>query len=162
MPKKPPPRDPIGAYVRRTTTARRIGDKKCTCGETRPEAFAKGKSKVCARCKRKRRGHATMDKHHFAGKANDPTTVPVDVDDHRARLTADQLDWPRETRENPDGSPLLAAAAAIRGLVDTEVYLLETLRKHAAILEGIDAYLVRTQGRKWCLKTELKQFSPKR
>lgn len=103
-----------------------------------------------------------MDKHHFAGKANDPTTVPVDVNDHRARLTADQSDWPRETRKNPDGSPLLAAAAAIRGLVDTEVYLLENLRKHADILEGIDAYLVRTQGHKWCLKTELKQFSPKR
>jgi hypothetical protein len=163
MPKKPPPRDPISAYTRRVTAARCIGDKKCACGETRPEAFAKGKSKVCARCKRKRRGHARRDKHHVAGKANDPTTVSIDVNDHRARLTQDQLDWPKETRINPDGSPLLAAAGAIRGFIDTVMYLLEKLLlRHAEILEGIDAYLVRTLGRKWWLKTELKQFSPKR
>jgi len=163
MPKKPPPRDPIGAYVRRTTAARRIGDKKCACGETRPEAFAKGKSTACARCKRKRRRHARTDKHHVAGKANDPTTVPVDVNDHRARLTQDQLGWPKETRDNHDGSPLLAAAGSIRGFIDTAVYLLEKLLlRHAEILERIDAYLLRRLWRKWWLKTELKQFSPKR
>jgi hypothetical protein len=73
------------------------------------------------------------------------------------------MDWPKETRENPDGSPLLAAAASIRGFVDTIVYLLENLLlRHAEILEKIDAYFVGHSGRKWWLKTDLKGFAPKR
>jgi hypothetical protein len=73
------------------------------------------------------------------------------------------MDWPKETRENPDGSPLLAAAGAIRGFVDTVVYLLENLLlRHANVLEEVDAYLVRSLGRKWWLKTDLKKFAPKR
>jgi hypothetical protein len=156
-------RDPSAALIRDAVAQRRIGDKKCVCGETRPQVFASRNSKLCAKCERKKRGHKTTDDHHVAGKANDPITIPVDVNDHRARLSADQMDWPKETRENPDGSPLLAAAGAIRGFIDTVVYLLgKLLLRHAEILEKIDAYLVRTLGRKWWLKTELKQFAPKR
>lgn len=161
--RKIPKRDESGAYVREEISARRTGDKRCTCGETRPLAFANRKSKLCGECERKKRGHKMTDDHHVAGQANDPITVPIPVNDHRARLSVDQMDWPKETRENLDGSPLLAAAAAIRGFVDTVVYLLEKLLlKHADILERIDAYLVRTLGRKWWLKTELKQLGPKR
>lgn len=121
------------------------------------------KSKICAECNRKSLGQKTTDKHHVAGKANDPITISVPVNDHRARLSADQMDWPKETRENPDGSPLLAAAAGIRGFVDTVEYLLEKLLlRHAAILEETDAYLVRTLGRKWWLKTDLKQLASRR
>jgi hypothetical protein len=158
-----PKRDPSAALIRQAIAQRRIGDKKCVCGEMRPLAFACRNSKLCAKCERKKRGHKTTDDHHVAGKANDPITIPVDVNDHRARLNADQMDWPKETRENSDGSPLLAASGAIRGFVDTVVYLLENLLlKHAEILEKIDAYLVRTLGRKWWLKIDPKQFAPKR
>lgn len=60
-----------------------------------------------------------MDDHHVFGKANDPTTiVTVPANDHRAELSVAQQDWPKKTPENPDGSPLLAAAARIRGFVD--------------------------------------------
>jgi hypothetical protein len=73
------------------------------------------------------------------------------------------MDWPKETLENPDGSPLLASAARKRGFADTSVYLIERLiHGDAEMLEVLDAYLVRTLGRKWWLKTELKQFAPKR
>jgi hypothetical protein len=160
--RKIPKRDPSSAFTREAIARRRIGDKKCVCGETRPLAFANRRAKLCGECKRKRRGHKTTDDHHVAGKANGPITIPVQVNDHHARLSVDQMDWPKETRENPDGSPLLAAAGAIRGFVDTVVYLLEKLLlRHAEILEKIDAYLVRTLGRKWWLKTDLKQFAPK-
>lgn len=158
-----PKRDPSAALIRQAIAQRRIGDKKCVCGETRPLAFGEGKSKLCVECERKKKDRKTTDNHHVAGKANDPITIPVPVNDHRARLSVDQMDWPKETRENSDGSPLLAASGAIRGFVDTVVYLLEKLLlKHAEILEKIDAYLVRTLGRKWWLKIDPKQFAPKR
>ena len=52
---------------------------------------AKGKSTSLRRCKRKKRGYTTLDNHHFAGKANSPATMPVPVNDHRARAErADQ------------------------------------------------------------------------
>jgi hypothetical protein len=158
-----PKRDPSAALIRESIAQRRVGNKKCACGETRPLAFAGPKVKRCEKCERKKRGHKTTDDHHVAGKANDPITIPVDVNDHRARLSADQMDWPKETRENPDGSPLLASAARKRGYTDTSVYLIEQLiLPDAEMLETLDAYLVRTQGRKWWLKTELNQFAPKR
>jgi hypothetical protein len=161
--RKIPKRDPSAALIRDAVAQRRIGDKKCVCGETRPRAFASRNSKLCVKCERKKRGHRTTDDHHVAGKANDPITIPVEVNDHRARLNADQMDWPKDTRENRDGSPLLAAAGAIRGFIDTVLYLIEKLLlRHAEILEKIDAYLVRTLGRKWWLKTELNQLAPKR
>jgi hypothetical protein len=66
---------------------------------------------ICAKCQRQKRGHTVIDNHHPFAEANDPkTTVPVSVNDHRADLNEAQNDWPRQTRENPDGSPLLAAA----------------------------------------------------
>ena len=172
-----PKRDPSAVFIREAIAQRRNAGKKCVCGEIRPQALARGKSKSCAKCKRKKRGHKTTDNHHVAGEANDPTTIPVPVNDHLARLNADQMDWPKETRENRDGSPLVAAAGCIRGFADTSVYLIEQIicllerlvylierlvLRHAEMLEVLDAYLVRTSGRKWWLKTELKRFAPKR
>jgi len=105
----------------------------------------------------------TTDNHHVAGKANDSTTVPIPANDHLARLSPDQMDWPKKTLENPDYSPLLRAAACIRGFVDTVVYLIEKLVLWIAeMLEKLDAYLEVKLGRKWWLNTDLKQFAPKR
>ncbi len=162
---KIPPRDPIRAYAQKATAARRVGmGKKCACGEARPEALLPGsKPTICSACERKKHGKTTEDRHHVASKANDPTTIPVPVNDHRARLSVDQYDWPKETRENPDASPLLAAAGCIRGFVDVVVYLVERLLlRQADMLESLDAYLVMKLGRKWWVKTELNQFAPKR
>jgi hypothetical protein len=66
-----------------------------------------------------------MDAHHVAGKANSPVTVPVPVNDHRACLSVAQADWPKSTLMNVHGSPLLAAAACVRGFVDMVFYLIE-------------------------------------
>lgn len=165
MPKKLRQRDPIGAFQRKATAARRIGgDKQCACGESRPEALVAGsKPTTCAACLRKKRGHTTSDDHHVAAKANSPVTIPVPVNDHRARLSVAQQDWPKQTRENPDGSPLLAAAGCIRGFIDTVFYLVEKLLLWVAeMLEKLNAYLVRKLGPKWWLNTELEQFNPNR
>jgi hypothetical protein len=164
MARKPPRRDPIAAQIRNDVAARRIGGRTCTCGEFRPEALIAGSNPmICVKCQRKKRGQSTLDDHHVAGEANRKETIPVPANDHRAQLSVDQYDWSKQTRENPDGSPLLAAAGSIRGFVDTLVYLIEKFILWAAdLLEQLDAYLTVELGSKWWVGTELEQFAPKR
>lgn len=165
MSKELPPRDPIRQYQRKTIAARRIGlGKKCACGESRPEALIAGsKPTICAACKRKKRGQSATDAHHVAGKSNSKVTISVPVNDHRAILSTAQWDWPKETRENPDCSPLLAAAGCIRGFADILVYLIkELLLWIADMLEALNALLVEKHGPKWWHNTELEKFAPKR
>jgi hypothetical protein len=103
-----------------------------------------------------------MDEHHFAGKANHPTTIPAPVNDHRARLSVAQADWPKATLTNPQGSPLLAAAACVRGFGDTVLYLIEMgLLWTADMLEKLDEFQVRKLGPRWWVKTEMEEFAPK-
>ncbi len=156
-------RDPGAAFVREEVARRRIGEKKCVCGETRPLAFANRKSKLCARCERRRRGQRTTDDHHVAGKANNPATIPVMTNDHRARLSEDQHDWPKATLANPDGCPLLAAAACVRGFIDYINYAIDKyLLWIPEMLELLSAFLAAKLGRKWWHNTSLERFSPKR
>jgi hypothetical protein len=161
---KPPRRDPIRAYARKTTAARLVGEgNKCTCGEDRPEAIVPGSNPTeCYRCERIRCGKATEDGHHVAGKANHPAKIPTPVNDHRARLSIDQYDWPKGTLENPNGSPLLAAAACIRGIINYLYYLIETyLAWIPEMLEALDTFLVTKLGTKWWHNTPLERFAPK-
>src|SRR5260370_13302316 len=66
--KKPPKRDPVGAFARKATATRRMGkDMQCACGEVRPEALiTRSKPTKCAECKRKSRTVKTMDDHNDA------------------------------------------------------------------------------------------------
>ena len=129
MPRKKPERDPIGSYARKVVGTKRVGKgARCACGETRTEALIPNtKPIICARCKRIKKGKSVLDDHHVAGVANSPVTVPVPVNDHRARLSVEQYEWPAATLRNPDANELLAAAAAIRGYIDTNLYLTEKL-----------------------------------
>ena len=72
-----------------------------------------------------KRKRTTSDKHHLFGAANSPEFVAINVCDHRAYLSTAQRMWPRATLENKDGSPLLTAAAKIRGFCDFICYLME-------------------------------------
>jgi hypothetical protein len=166
MAKNKPPRDCIRAYQRQATASRRVrANQKCaTCGETRPEALIAGsKPTVCAACQRKKRGRSALDAHHVAGQSNSAVTIAVPVNDHRAILSPAQYDWPKETLENPDASPLLAAAAHIRGFIDTIYYLIDKLLAWIPeFLEALHASLTKRLGLKWWRKTELEKFAPKR
>lgn len=158
-------RDPIAAYQRKSVAVRRVGqDAQCTCGESRPEALLSGSNPlICAACNRKERGKTTLDRHHVAGKSNSPVTIAIPVNDHRARLSADQYDWPRQTLENFDGSPLLAAAACIRGFVDTLRYLIEKfLFWIPEMLEALDALLLEKLGPKWWIGTSMEKHARRR
>lgn len=83
------------------------------------------------------------------------------MNDHRARLSVDQHDWPKETLENPHGSPILAHAASIRGFSDATVYLMQTLL-NPEFVEALDAFLVKEHGPRWWLGTPLEKYAPKR
>jgi hypothetical protein len=118
--RKIPPRDPRSAFRRKVIAARRVGEgSKCACGENRPEALIPGSDPmICAKCDRKSKGHTKMDNHHIAGDANNPGTIAVSVNDHRADLSTAQQNWPTRTLQNQDHSPLLSGAAHIRGFTE--------------------------------------------
>ena len=162
MSNKSPQRDPIGIYRRETAASRRLGEiTQCACGESRLAALnTRTKPISCEECKRKRSGKTIMDKHHVPGKANSPITVPVPANDHRV-LSAEQYDWHTKTLSNPDGSPLLAAAACIRGFKDFVLYLIDKFLDWIGdMLEVAHECLEKKLGPKWWEKTELKKFQP--
>ncbi len=164
MPKKPAS-SPSGTHRRKVVAARRVGvDTRCMCGEKRPEALIRGSNpRICAACQRTLTAHTTVDQHHFAGKANNPTTIPIPVNDHRARLSVSQAEWPKPTLTNLEGSPLLAAAACVRGFIDTILYLIERgLHWIADMLEKLDEFQVKKLGPQWWVNTGIEQFAPKK
>lgn len=165
MARRLPIRDPIAAHQRKAVARRRVGENaQCACGESRPEALLSGSNPIiCAACDRKKHGKTTLDRHHVAGKSNSSVTIPIPVNDHRARLGADQQDWPRETLENPNGSPLLAAAASLRGYSDTSAYFVETfVLNKPEMLETLHAFLIEKLGSEWWKGTPFEKYAPKR
>jgi hypothetical protein len=165
MSRKLPTRDPSGSYRRKVVAGRRVGvDTRCSCGEGRPEALIPGSNpRVCAACNRTTTRQTTIDEHHFAGKANSPTTIPIPINDHRARLSVAQAEWPKSTLANLHGSPLLAAAACLRGFIDTVLYLIERgLLWIADMLEKLDELQVKKLGPQWWVNTGIEQFAPKK
>ena len=162
---KSPTCDPAGAYRRKVAAARRVGiGARCSCGEDRPEALIAGSNPmICAACERAAKGCSTTDDHHSFGRANNPATIRVPVNDHRADLSVAQGEWPKSTLRNTEGSPLLAGAACLRGFVDTNVYLIETgLPWLADMLEKMDQLLSKKLGPKWWVNTEIERFAPKK
>ena len=116
---------------------------------------------ICARCRRIKQGKSTIDEHHVGGKANDSTTIPIDINDHRAELSTSQQDWEAPILENPDGCPIIAAAGRIRGFADTVIYLLQQLvRSIPRMLVALSAYLKETLGARWWIGTPLESFAP--
>jgi hypothetical protein len=165
MRRKLPRLDPSGAHRRKVVAARRVGvGARCACGEDRPEALMAGSNPIiCAACERAAKGRTTIDQHHFAGSANNPATISVPVNDHRAILSVAQAEWPRSTLTNIQGSPLLAGAACLRGCIDTIQYLIERgLLWLADMLEKLDEVQVKKLGPKWWTNTEIEQFAPKK
>lgn len=163
MPNKITLRDPEAALIRKATAARRAGlDAKCACGETRPGALIKNsKPKTCHECRRKVENKSTIDRHHPFGSANSPITVRIPTNDHTSELNEAQRDWPKQVRENPDGSPLIAAAGCIRGFIDTVIYLIQKgLTWVADMLVIADQYLKEILGEKYWVGTPFEHLAP--
>ena len=135
--------------VRRARRQRRLGpNAKCrTCGESDPAALLP--ADTCYACRQAQMGRSGLEKHHPAGQANDPMTVAIPANDHRV-LSDFQQQWPEATLRNPDGSPLLRAAASIRGLLDVLRLIMErTVGWIPPFLEALDSWLRDQLGGRW-------------
>ena len=156
---------PTDRFARRATVRRRAGiGARCRCGETRAAALVKeSQPTVCQECQRTVQGKATTDAHHVAGEANDATTIYVPTNDHVAELSERQHDWPEQTLQNPDGDPLLRAAACLRGGYDTVVYLVKRVFLWIPrMLETASEFLTQVLGRFYWRGTPLQAFAPGR
>ena len=104
---------------------------------------------VCYECSAEQAGRAWIEDHHPAGRRNDSFTIPIPGNDHRL-LNDMQNDWPERTLRNPDGSPLLAAAATVRGWLNILRLTIErTVGWVPPFLESLDAWLRAKQGDRW-------------
>jgi hypothetical protein len=94
-------------------------------------------------------GRDPVEAHHVSGRANDPdTTARVPGNDHRV-LSDLQQDWPIETLRNREGSPLIRAAAEIRGWLDVLWLILTRLGWIPPFLERLDVTLTDHHGAGW-------------
>jgi hypothetical protein len=139
---------------RREQRLRQLGTRspRCrACAETDPFAlFGVHPDIVCDECRAIEQGRSPVEGHHVSGRANDPDDV-IDLpgNDHRA-LSAAQLGWPAETLRNPNGSPLLRAAAAIRGWLEVLALILDrTVGWVPGFLEWLEAALGTAIGPAW-------------
>ena len=121
------------------------------CPETDPFALSGiHPDIVCHECLAIEQGRSPIEGHHVRGQANDPEDV-IDLpgNDHRA-VSAAQSRWPTDTLRNPDGSPLLRAAAAIRGWLEVLALILDrTVGWIPGLLEWLDVALRTAIGPAW-------------
>ena len=95
-------------------------------------------------------GRSPVEEQHPPGRANDPTfTVPFLGNLHRVMDEA-KRDWPERTMRNPDGSPMLKAAACVRAAADWLRLIIERLLGWVPVLlEATDAALTEHVGPAW-------------
>lgn len=158
-----PDADPITSATRRNRSERRIGQgRACKCGEDRPLALIpRSDPLICAECRRIQKGQSRYDRHHVAGRANHPLTVPIPANDHRAVLSEAQYNWPERTLKNPNGSPLLVIAACIRGFIEALRNMLDRLLGWIPeFLERLDVVLTDHFGDWWWTKLGIEWEPP--
>src|SRR6185503_4399985 len=139
--------------ARREKQTRRLGTRapRCKlCGESNLVALSgTAPSILCYECQTRDSGKPLIEKHHAAGRHNDPFTIPIPANDHRV-LSDRQQDWPAKTLRNPNGSPLLKASATLRGWLDVLRELIEhILGWIPEFLEALDSFLNEKLGNHW-------------
>ncbi len=147
--------------LRREQHLRRLGtrDPRCVnCGETNPAALTDTAPHIiCYLCQALATGRPPTEVHHPAGRHNSPVTVPIPANDHRV-LSDMQRGWPESTLRNPDGSPLLVAAAMLRGWLDVLQLIIErTVGLIPPFLEALDEGLRSEFGERWWEKLDLQR-----
>lgn len=105
---------------------------------------------VCYECRSLEHGRDWVEGHHVSGQSNDPADiVALPGNDHRVVSVA-QARWDHATLRNPEGSPLLRAAAAVRSWLDLLAAILDrSVGWVPASLERLDAALRLEIGPTW-------------
>jgi hypothetical protein len=124
---------------------------RCGCGETDPFALTGAyPSIVCYECQAEAAGRRRVEQQHVAGRHNRPETVAMLGNDHRVADAYKHIDWPVDTLRNPDGSPLLRAAACVRGWLDLLRLVIDrTVGWVPAFLEHLNTWLNVQLGARW-------------
>jgi hypothetical protein len=99
--------DPIGDDLRKLHRSRRLGaHAACViCGEQNPPAL-------------RRVPRSLLERHHLAGRANDPGLTVVLCLNHHALLSEAQRDSGVDLRRRTPSNPMLRAAAQLNGFAD--------------------------------------------
>lgn len=118
------------------------------CSEADLRALQRTELVLCAECRLALSGKATSERHHPAGRHNDPFQAPFPANAH-AILTDAQRDWPRETFRNPDRDFFLTLAAWLRFFADTFCHLAEVAMEWAAELERRATHVTQHLGPRW-------------
>lgn len=123
------------------------------CGETDPFALTGRKPVItCYEHQLIDLGRSPYEAHHVAGRHNSDVTADVPGNDHRI-LSEFQSAWPEDTLRNPNQSPLVAAAAAIRGWLDVLRIIIErSVGWIPEFLEWLDSELVSRYGSDWWVR----------
>jgi hypothetical protein len=121
------------------------------CGETNPFVLIGADPELyCALHAAEFAGRRWFEDHHNQGAANDPDDIlAIPINDHKV-LSSYQAEWPSETLRNPDGNPLLRAAAATRSFLDyLRIIIDRTVGWVPRFLEGLNAWLCIKLGDRW-------------
>ena len=125
------------------------------CGERNPFTLVGHHPNIsCYEHYSLRVGRTPYEAHHIAGQANSDVTADVPGNDHRI-LSELQRFWPEDTLRNPDHSPLLVAAAAIRGWLDVPRVIIDrSIGWIPGLLEWLNNILVDVIGTDWWVRFE--------
>lgn len=141
---------------RREQRRRALGDvrPRCSepgCDEVDPLALTGVAPEIfCYEHEAVRKNRPWSEGHHLAGRRNDEETVGVPGNDHRILSELQNVRWARDTLRNPDASPLLRAAAALRGWLDVLTLIVtRTAGWVPPFLEQLDAWLREQIGPRW-------------
>lgn len=120
------------------------------CTETDPLALTGAYPNIiCQEHVADRDRRTWTQQHHPSGRANSPDTVPLPANDHAVASGFQSL-WERDTLRNPDGSPLLRAAAAIRAWLDILRLIIDrTVGWVPDFLERLDDFVCQALGAQW-------------
>ena len=127
------------------------------CDERDPAALTGAEpTVVCYEHLAQAEGRSWSEGDHLAGQHNDPTPV-IDLPGNDHRVKSDLMaDWPETTIRNPSRSPLIRAAATIRGWLDVLwVIITRGVGWIPEFLERLDAWLTRLHGDRWWTDPDL-------
>ena len=153
-PGSPAPGDDVEKVKRLELQYRRLGTRNpvCAwpgCGETNPFTLTGRDPDIsCYEHDLLRVGKKPYEAHHVAGKHNADVTVDVPGNDHRI-LSELQRFWPDDTLRNPEHSPLLVAAAFIRGWLNVMQVIERSVGWIPEFLEWLNRILVDQYGADW-------------
>jgi len=141
--------------VKRETAKRaRLGQQaKCaSCGANDLRVLQSATIVLCAECRLLRQSKQATERHHPAGRHNDPAAFGLPANDH-ATLSDAQYDWPPETLRNPHQDPLRRMAAWLRFFIDVFRHLADCAGEWAEMLESASDRLVAVDGVAWFNQT---------